>query len=243
MCQSNPKFSNTLAPLGADKNRNISYQNNLCFETKNDAIPLATLARLPWFICQKILKKSSVMFHLYDLREQRNLYVGGCLAHHLGYTRTEIEAMGVLAFASLLHPQDLCAVAAYYQHFSTLEIGKIIEIEYRMKRADGEWCWLRSRETRYLDRAEKCSPRLLGTVREITGDEEGEKTELEMHFFPSIAGGWIEIVTEQPNGTYYIGPFEDANAAEGIYSRYFADLADEIGVSARYYCSEASGSF
>jgi PAS domain-containing protein len=86
--------------------------------------------------------------------------------------------MGVLAFASLLHPQDLCAVAEYYQRFSTLEIGEIIESEYRMKRADGEWCWLRSQETRYLDRVEECSPQLLGTIEEITGDEEGEKTEL-----------------------------------------------------------------
>jgi PAS domain S-box-containing protein len=243
MCQFNPKFSNTLAPLGEVRNRNISYHNNLDFEAGKDGISLATLARLPWSICQKILEKSSAMFHLYDLREQRNLYVGGCLGYYLGYTRTEIEAMGVLAFASLLHPQDLCAVAEYYQRFSTLEIGEIIEIEYRMKQADGEWCWLRSQETRYLDRAEESSPRLLGTVREITGDEEGEKTELEVHFFPSIAGWWIEILSEQANGTYYLGPFEDDNAAEGIYAHYFAELTDEIGVSARYYWSEASGSF
>lgn len=106
--------------------------------------------------------------YIYDLVEQRTLCTSYPVAAMLGYTADEIDAMGPTGLASLIHPDDLDRVSMHYQRFTTLLYGKIITTEYRMKRADGTWCQLRSQETPLVQAIDGFPLQILGVLQMMT---------------------------------------------------------------------------
>ncbi len=54
--------------------------------------------------------------------------------------------MGMNFFAEKMHPDDLARLSEHVQQVVALADDEIIEPDYRMKNAGGEWRWLSSRE-------------------------------------------------------------------------------------------------
>lgn len=106
--------------------------------------------------------------YVYDLVEQRTIYSSCSVAEMLNYTADEVYAMGRDGLSSLIHPDDLDTVSDHYQRFSTLHFGEVITINYRMKRADGVWCWLRSQETSLVQANDGFPLQILGMIQYIT---------------------------------------------------------------------------
>jgi PAS domain S-box-containing protein len=76
------------------------------------------------------------------------LYVSPQIEHVLGYTQKEwLEHPHPLG--SFTHPDDLPRLAVEEER--SLASGEPIEIEYRIRRADGEWVWLHDEATAVLD--------------------------------------------------------------------------------------------
>ncbi|EKQ66860.1 PAS domain S-box [Leptolyngbyaceae cyanobacterium JSC-12] len=105
--------------------------------------------------------------YTYDLINQQTLCSSNSLAAMLGFTPEDINALGVFGLAKLIHPDDLRAVADHFQRFITLQEGEVIAVEYRMQRADGIWCWVRSQETLIAQVADDL-PQILGLVQIMT---------------------------------------------------------------------------
>lgn len=102
--------------------------------------------------------------YIYDLVEQRNLGGSCSVAKMLDYPCGVKEPFGL---ASLIHPDDLNRVADYFQKFSTLRYDEVVRIEYRMRRADGDWCWLRSQETPLVMAIDGFPLQILGIIQLI----------------------------------------------------------------------------
>lgn len=105
--------------------------------------------------------------YVYDLVDQQTLYSSYSIATLLGYTNQAIHDLGPTGLASLIHPDDLEAVSAHFQRFSTLNPNEVISVDYRMRRADGRWCWLRSQETPLVTAIDGCPLQILGIVQEL----------------------------------------------------------------------------
>ena len=76
------------------------------------------------------------------------LYVSPQIEHVLGYTQKEwLEHPHPQG--SFTHPDDLPRLAVEEEH--SLASGEPLEIEYRIRRADGEWVWLHDEATPVLD--------------------------------------------------------------------------------------------
>lgn len=110
----------------------------------------------------------SSSIYIYDLVKHRILCASYPVAAMLGYTANEIHAMGEIGLASLIHPNDLNQVSEHYQRFTTLRYGEVITIEYRMRRADGTWCQLRSQETPFVPAIDGFPQQILGILQDIT---------------------------------------------------------------------------
>jgi PAS domain S-box-containing protein len=106
--------------------------------------------------------------YVYDLVEQQTVYTSSSMAALLGYTADAIQAMGQIGLAHLIHPDDLNRVSEYYQQFATLLQEDIIAVDYRMKRADGTWCWLRSQETPLVQADDGYPLQILGMLQDLT---------------------------------------------------------------------------
>jgi len=104
----------------------------------------AALAEKQHFI-EQISESISAILYIYDAIEQRNIYCNRQIAEILGYSSQAVQALGTMLLPTLLHPDDAVKLAAWMERFATAKDGEIVETEYRMRRADGEWCWLYSR--------------------------------------------------------------------------------------------------
>jgi PAS domain S-box-containing protein len=108
------------------------------------------------------------ILYVYDVIEQRNVYINRQITEILGYSPEAVQAMGATVLPTLTHPDDLPKIAAHLQQFATAQDGDVVEIEYRMRDANGEWHWIMSRELVFARTADGLVQQILGTATDIT---------------------------------------------------------------------------
>jgi PAS domain S-box-containing protein len=117
----------------------------------------ATLREKERFIRQ-ILELTPVLINVFDLVTERDTYIGPQVINLVGYKPDEISEMND-PFA-LWHPEDIPRVKDHLARSKWAADGEISELEYRIRRRDGEWRWF-STSSMPFARNEK------GRVREI----------------------------------------------------------------------------
>jgi len=106
----------------------------------------ALLQRTAQHFLAQILAVVPDALYVHDITESRNVYANHEIGRWLGYTPEELQAMGSNLWTTILHPDDVSRVVENNRRFDMLAPGEFIEIEYRMRRKDGEWRWFYSRE-------------------------------------------------------------------------------------------------
>lgn len=117
---------------------------------------------------QRIVETTPNVLYIYDLIEQRNIYLNCYVREVVGYSEQQIQAMGEALLPTLAHPDDLPRLQQHFQRFPTLTESEIIEIEYRMRHANGEWRWFHSRDTVFTKTADGLPVQILGVAQDIT---------------------------------------------------------------------------
>lgn len=93
---------------------------------------------------ERIAETLPGILFVHDIIEQRNVYTNRQIADLLGYTSEQVQAMGVEAVPTLIHPDDLEQVFRYFERFRFAPEGAVLGIEYRAHHANGEWRWMYS---------------------------------------------------------------------------------------------------
>jgi diguanylate cyclase (GGDEF)-like protein/PAS domain S-box-containing protein len=86
----------------------------------------------------------------------------------LGYSREEIQAMESDLYATIGHPDDLAMIYEASQKILTVDDDQVIETEYRVQDAQGEWHWLASRDLVFSRTEDGRVWQTLGTSQDIT---------------------------------------------------------------------------
>ena len=119
-------------------------------------------------LLQKILDTEPGTVYLYDLEEQRNVYVNRHWLSAFGYTPEETQAMGDELSARIFHPDDLPLITEHHENWRQAEEGEIRTFQYRVRSKLGEWRWLFSRETPFLRTETGEVGQILGIADDIT---------------------------------------------------------------------------
>ncbi len=118
---------------------------------------------------QQIAEASPNLLYLYDLQEQRNIYVNREIRFLLGYSPEEIQQMGSAFPQTLMHSDDLRVILPAFQHqLAAAQDGEIVENEFRLRDVNGEWHWLCSRDSVFSRDAEGQVKLVVGTAQDIT---------------------------------------------------------------------------
>ncbi|MFB2923943.1 PAS domain S-box protein [Aerosakkonema funiforme] len=119
-------------------------------------------------LIEQVTESTSAILYIFDLLEQRNVYINSQIERLLGYSPAEIQAMGSNVFSILMHPEDLPRVIKVHAGLPLLSDNDWMEVEYRMRDKQGNWHWLCSHD-RILTRTASGQPaQLLGTATDIT---------------------------------------------------------------------------
>src|SRR5215471_16323416 len=117
---------------------------------------------------QKIADATPSLLYLYDVIEKRNVYVNQQIQALLGYRPQDLHRMGSSFSETLLHPADLKVFSGHLERMKTSKDGQLVEVEYRMKHANGEWRWLLSRDLVFTRTPEGAPRLLMGTAEDVT---------------------------------------------------------------------------
>lgn len=117
---------------------------------------------------QRILDTTPNLLYIYDVIEKRNVYTNREVAELLGYTTVEIKKMGSELFNAILHPEDANKVEEHHGRFFSAKDAGVLEVEYRMRRADGQWRWLHSCDVVFSRTPDGRVRQILGVAEDIT---------------------------------------------------------------------------
>ncbi|MFZ2987153.1 PAS domain S-box protein, partial [Ideonella sp.] len=116
--------------------------------------------------------------HLYDLVKRENLWVNRHLGRVLGYSWPEIADFGADFLAQTMTGEEFIALHAHFEQVAASTEGAVLEFEYRLRHADGEWRWFNNCDTVFRRDAQGLAFELVGTATNIT---ERKHTEAALH--------------------------------------------------------------
>ncbi len=123
---------------------------------------------------QQIAETTPGILYVYDLVEQRNIYVNQQVSKLLGYTPEQVQALGKNLLSTLVHLEDFPRIPAHIAQFQSAQNGEIFELEYRMQMATGEWRWFSGREVVFKRTAEGLPQQILGITQDISDRKQAE---------------------------------------------------------------------
>ncbi len=131
-------------------------------------------------LVERIAEMVPSILYVYDLKEKRNVFVNNRIQALLGYSGEESVRQGSAILRDHLHPDDVYQIERANEQYQVVEDDAIIESEFRLRHANGEWRWLHSYET-IFSRDDDGSPRqILGMAQDITEHKRLEQEVLDI---------------------------------------------------------------
>ncbi|MEG4420862.1 PAS domain-containing protein [Microcoleus sp. LAD1_D5] len=121
-----------------------------------------------------VIKTNPNLLYVYDLIEERSLYVNREIYSDIGYTFEEIQEMAATFIPKLIHPDDIPAFSEQRKKFETAKDGESFDFEYRIQHKNGEYRWFCSRESVFARTAQGKPWKILGTAAEISDRKQAE---------------------------------------------------------------------
>ena len=116
----------------------------------------------------RILETSPSMLYLYDLNEDRLVYVNHRIKDVLGApTGSWLGKEGDLFFGAV-HPDDASLLEQFRQTLKQARDGEVLEAEFRVRDGQGGWRWIYARETIFQRSAEGEPVQILGAAQDIS---------------------------------------------------------------------------
>lgn len=115
------------------------------------------------------------LVYIYDWQKDLNVYSNRGLEYLLGYTADQLQEMGQNSFGQLVNTNDLESVARSQSRLMAARDGDTLEVDYRMRHADGEWRWLRSYERPFARNRDGSLKQKFGIALDITAHKRAEE--------------------------------------------------------------------
>ena len=117
---------------------------------------------------ERILNTSPTILYIFDFQEQRIIFSNRDFYAMFGYSEANLPDLHEMAPVKLLHPDDFEKRTIHRKLLTESSDGDILEVEYRIKHADGTWRWIQNRDT-VFQRDENGIPKLiLGSILDIS---------------------------------------------------------------------------
>ena len=133
--------------------------------SRREAETLAAESQLRF---ERIAETMADAVYLFDVKSNRNIYFSSRVEAVMGYTPSQIAAMGETIVTTLLHPDDAPAFSARRAAHQLLADGEVYETDFRVRKPGGEIRWMHGRETVFSRDQDGLPRQILGTVKDST---------------------------------------------------------------------------
>jgi PAS domain S-box-containing protein len=126
---------------------------------------------------QRITEATPNILYVLDINEHRLSYVNQQLNIVLGHSEDAIQKMGINLYRELVHHDDLTNLDRYSEQFLKAKDSDIINMDLRVKHANGEWRWFSFRNVIFTRTEDGLPRQVLGSAQDIT---EQKRVEIEL---------------------------------------------------------------
>jgi len=117
---------------------------------------------------KKVTESSPNIIFVYDPEKKQNIYTNRNIYEELGYTSEQIEEHGNGFFEKIIHEDDKEKINKFINRLLNSDKDIILEAEYRLKDAKGNWQWFLDKNT-IFKRSNTGKPiEIIGTSFNIT---------------------------------------------------------------------------
>ncbi|MGE0087709.1 MAG: ATP-binding protein [Desulfococcaceae bacterium] len=156
-------------------NRQLSESNeNLRDEIREREKAEKALQEKEHFI-RRVIDTAPGIVYIYDISENRSIYSNSGISRLLGYSQETVRELGKRLFPQILHPDDFQQLADHHHNLLNARDGDILDTEYRMKHADGDWRTLHSCDVPFLRDDKGAVLQIAGTAIDITARRQAEE--------------------------------------------------------------------
>jgi PAS domain S-box-containing protein len=166
--------------------------------------------------------------YVYDVELDRYVYGNQRLADAYGYPLEELLEKGHAIMLAVLHPEDADKIPGWIEQLSKAKDGEVVESHFRLRKPDGTWRTLRSRESVFLRNTRGKVKQFIGTSLDITEqlaaedalrDSENRFRALHEASFGGIAIHDMGIIVECNAGLSHISgySYEELIGFNGLY--------------------------
>jgi PAS domain S-box-containing protein len=124
---------------------------------------------------RRVTDASPNMLYVFDLEQQRLVYLAGAVKAVLGHTREELLAMGPGVLDRVLPNGESAARSEYMTRLKRAREGQVIEQVARLRHADGSWRWVRTRSTLFVGGPEGEPRQVLNIAEDVTERKQAEE--------------------------------------------------------------------
>ncbi len=140
------------------------------------------------------------IIYVCDLQTYSIIYINHSVAALLGYSEEEVFHLSPeKTVFDFLHPEDALRVKEYLASIASEHGSKVCEIEYRALRKDGQFIWLRSRDTVFKTSPEGESLQILGIARDITASRQAEIERRERQYYLETLNHIVQVALLSPD--------------------------------------------
>ena len=125
---------------------------------------------------QKVADATPHVLFVYDLRQQRTIYINRRIADLFGYEPEEAKRSRFELLGDFIHAEDAAALADQLSTSADeLKGGRVKSFECRVKNRTGEWRWVLCRMLTFSYDANGAPEQLLGTIEDVTERKRDEE--------------------------------------------------------------------
>jgi PAS domain S-box-containing protein len=148
---------------------------------------------------QTIAETSPDIMLLYDLTGNKIKYITKDIFSTLGYAHDSMLNMGKREIYEMIHPDDWIKVDEYQQGFMSISDQAVKEVEYRIRKSDGEWVWFHSRGKVFKRDNSGNVIQYISIIRDITQQKKAVEALIEAEKLAAVGSFVRTIVHEVRN--------------------------------------------
>lgn len=178
------------------------------------------------FIDKILNSLPDIVVYIFDLTEEKNIYISKNLNKVLGYSLQEFQDMGNEVLPKLIHPDDLDRFNQHLQSFVKTKTNDIRLIEYRMKHRNGDWVWIENRDNLFIADDSGQPLQIIGSAIDITERKKAEVSLFQLQEETNESHRRLLTVLESIDTGIYVA---DIETYEVLYmNRYIQNIFGEI---------------